>query len=66
MMEHKYLQGEKKEQACTITLDRPQKYNAVNVAILTGICQMAEEITADFQKGIQAAMQKRPSRWKGK
>lgn len=42
-----YLVGEKNENIYTITLNRPDKRNAVTVEMLMGICEMAESQAAD-------------------
>jgi enoyl-CoA hydratase len=46
-MTDEFLVGEKKDNIYTITLNRPEKRNAVNVAMLTGICELAEKQAAD-------------------
>ena len=46
-MTDEFLVGEKKDNIYTITLNRPEKRNAVNVAMLTGICELAERQAAD-------------------
>ncbi len=46
-MTDEFLVGEKKDNVYTITLNRPEKRNAVNVAMLTGICELAEKQAAD-------------------
>ena len=47
LMTDEFLVGEKKDNIYTITLNRPEKRNAVNVAMLTGICELAERQAAD-------------------
>ncbi len=42
-----YLIGEKKQNIYTITLNRPEKRNAITVEMLMGICEMAESQTGD-------------------
>jgi enoyl-CoA hydratase/carnithine racemase len=51
-MSDKYLAGEKKQNVYTITLNRPEKRNAINVEMLTGLCEMVENQVAD--PGIRA------------
>lgn len=46
-MTETYLVGEKSGNIYTISLNRPDKRNAVTVEMLTGICEMAENQTAD-------------------
>ncbi len=46
-MTENYLAGEKKGSIYTITLNRPEKRNAITVEMLTGICEMAEDQAAD-------------------
>ena len=46
-MSDEYLIGEKKDSVYTITLNRPEKRNAINKEILTGICELAEGQAAD-------------------
>jgi enoyl-CoA hydratase len=46
-MSNEYLIGEKKDGIYTITLNRPEKRNAINREILTGICEQAESQVAD-------------------
>ena len=47
IMTENYLAGEKKGNIYTITLNRPEKRNAITVEMLTGICEMAECQTGD-------------------
>ena len=42
-----YLTGGKKDSIYTITLNRPDKRNAINKEILMGICEQAEGQVAD-------------------
>jgi enoyl-CoA hydratase/carnithine racemase len=42
-----YLKTEKKNNISYITLNRPDKRNAINVEMLTGICETAEQQAAD-------------------
>ena len=46
-MSDEYLAGEKKDGIYTITLNRPDKRNAINKEILMGICEEAEGQMAD-------------------
>jgi len=46
-MSETYLAGEKKGSTFTISLNRPEKRNAIIVDMLSGICEMAESQTAD-------------------
>ncbi|UCD81237.1 MAG: enoyl-CoA hydratase/isomerase family protein [Desulfobacterales bacterium] len=46
-MSDQYLVGEKKHNIYTITLNRPDKRNAINVEMLTGICELVERQAAD-------------------
>ncbi len=46
-MADNYLAGEKNGNIYTITLNRPEKRNAITVEMLTGICEMAESQTGD-------------------
>jgi enoyl-CoA hydratase/carnithine racemase len=46
-MSDQYLVGEKKHNIYTITLNRPEKRNAINVEMLTGICELAEKQAGD-------------------
>lgn len=46
-MSETYLAGEKKGSTFTITLNRPEKRNAITVEMLTGVCEMAESQTGD-------------------
>ena len=46
-MSETYLAGEKSGSIYTISLNRPDKRNAVTVEMLTGICEMAENKAAD-------------------
>jgi enoyl-CoA hydratase/carnithine racemase len=41
------LSGDKKDNIFTITLSRPDKRNAINVEMLTGLCEMVEQQTLD-------------------
>ena len=41
------LIGEKKGSIYTISLNRPAKRNAINVAMFTGICELAEKRAGD-------------------
>ncbi len=46
-MTDNYLSGEKKDNIYTITLNRPDKRNALTVEMLTGLCEMVENQAAD-------------------
>ena len=46
-MSNEYLIGEKKQNIYTISLNRPAKRNAINVEMLTGLCEMAEQQATD-------------------
>ena len=46
-MTDNYLVGEKSGNIYTITLNRPEKRNAIMVEMLTGICEMAESQSVD-------------------
>lgn len=46
-MADNYLVSEKNGNICTITLNRPEKRNAINVAMLTGLCEMVEHQVSD-------------------
>ena len=46
-MSDQYLVGEKKDNIYTITLNRPDKRNAINVEMLTGICELVERQAGD-------------------
>ncbi len=46
-MADNYLVGEKSGSFYTITLNRPDKRNAINVEMLTGLCEMAEQQGSD-------------------
>lgn len=46
-MSNEYLIGKKKDNIYTITLNRPEKRNAINVEMLTGICELAEKQVVD-------------------
>ena len=48
-MAKNYLCGEKKDNIYTITLNRPEKRNAINVEMLTGLCEMVENQISDPQ-----------------
>ncbi len=51
-MTDKYLSCDKKGNTCFITLNRPEKRNAINVEMLTGLCEMVESQVSD--PGIRA------------
>jgi len=46
-MSDKYLIGEKKGNLFAITLNRPEKRNAINVEMMTGLCEIAESQASD-------------------
>jgi enoyl-CoA hydratase/carnithine racemase len=46
-MTNSYLVGEKSDNIFTITLNRPEKRNAINVEMLTGLCEMVEHQAID-------------------
>lgn len=46
-MSDKYLVGNKKNNIYTISLNRPEKRNALTVEMLTGLCEMAEQQASD-------------------
>ncbi len=46
-MDDNYLTSEKSKNICTITLNRPEKRNAINVEMLTGLCKMVEHQASD-------------------
>ena len=46
-MSDQYLVGEKKGNIYTITLNRPEKRNAITVEMLTGTCEMVERQVSD-------------------
>jgi len=46
-MADNYLAGEKSGSIYTITLNRPEKRNAINVEMLTGLCEMVEHQVSD-------------------
>jgi len=46
-MSNGYLIGKKKDNIYIITLNRPEKRNAINVEMLTGICELAEKQAGD-------------------
>jgi len=46
-MADNYLVSEKTGNICTITLSRPEKRNAINVEMLTGLCDMVEHQVSD-------------------
>ena len=46
-MADNYLAGEKSGSIYTITLNRPEKRNAINVEMLTGLCEMVEHQASD-------------------
>jgi len=47
VMSNDYLIGSKLDKLYTITLNRPEKRNAINVEMLTGLCEMVELQAAD-------------------
>jgi enoyl-CoA hydratase/carnithine racemase len=51
-MTENHLSCDKKGNICFITLNRPDKRNAINVEMLTGLCEMVENQVAD--PGIRA------------
>ena len=46
-MTENYLSCYKKGNTCFITLNRPEKRNAINVEMLTGLCELAEQQVSD-------------------
>jgi enoyl-CoA hydratase/carnithine racemase len=48
-MSDEYLSGQKKNGIYTLTLNRPEKRNAINKEILMGICEQAEDQVADSE-----------------
>jgi enoyl-CoA hydratase/carnithine racemase len=46
-MDDNCLVSEKIEDICTITLNRPEKRNAINIEMLTGLCEMVEHQASD-------------------
>ena len=46
-MSKNYLVGEKSGNLYTITLNRPEKRNAITVEMLTGVCELAERQASD-------------------
>ena len=48
-MTENYLSYDKKGNTCFITLNRPEKRNAINVEMLTGLCEMVEHQVSDSE-----------------
>jgi enoyl-CoA hydratase len=46
-MSDEYLVGEKKDNIFTITFNRPEKRNALNVEMMAGLCEMVEHQVSD-------------------
>ena len=46
-MSDEYLIGEKKQNIYTITFNRPEKRNALNVEMMAGLCEMVEHQVSD-------------------
>jgi len=46
-MSDKYLVGNKKDNIYTISLNRPEKRNALTVEMMTGLCEMVEQQASD-------------------
>ena len=46
-MTENYLSYDKKGNTCFITLNRPEKRNAINVEMLTGLCEVVEHQVSD-------------------